>query len=32
MLDGRAIDTLICNAGIYPDKGQTLDAGYPAAM
>jgi len=32
MLDGRAIDTLICNAGIYPDKGQTLDTGYPAAM
>ncbi|WP_095588789.1 SDR family oxidoreductase [Actibacterium ureilyticum] len=28
-LDGKAIDTLICNAGIYPDKGQTLETGFP---
>lgn len=27
-LDGRAIDLLICNAGIYPDKGQRLDDGF----
>lgn len=26
------LDLLICNAGIYADKGQTLDTGYPAAM
>ncbi|MET4101694.1 NAD(P)-dependent dehydrogenase (short-subunit alcohol dehydrogenase family) [Roseovarius sp. MBR-78] len=31
-LDGRAVDLLICNAGIYADKGQSLDTGYPAAM
>jgi len=31
-LAGQPLDLLICNAGIYPDKGQTLDAGYPAAM
>lgn len=31
-LHGQPIDTLICNAGIYPDKGQTLDDGYPAEM
>lgn len=23
-----AVDLLICNAGIYPDKGQTLDTGF----
>ncbi|MBE0452419.1 SDR family NAD(P)-dependent oxidoreductase [Roseovarius autotrophicus] len=28
----RPVDLLICNAGIYPDKGQSLDTGYPAAM
>ena len=27
-LDGRPIDLLICNAGIYPDKGQTLVDGF----
>jgi NAD(P)-dependent dehydrogenase (short-subunit alcohol dehydrogenase family) len=28
----RPLDTLICNAGIYADKGQSLDTGYPAAF
>lgn len=31
-LDGQRIDLLICNAGIYADKGQSLDQGYPADM
>lgn len=31
-LDGRTVDLLICNAGIYPDKGQSLDNGYPIDM
>lgn len=31
-LAGRPVDVLICNAGVYPDKGQQLDHGYPAAM
>ncbi|KUF10236.1 SDR family NAD(P)-dependent oxidoreductase [Pseudoponticoccus marisrubri] len=31
-LEGRAIDTLVCNAGIYPDKGQNLADGFPAEM
>ncbi len=26
------VDLLICNAGVYPDKGQSLDTGYPAQM
>lgn len=26
------VDLLVCNAGVYPDKGQSLDTGYPAAM
>ena len=26
------LDLLVCNAGIYADKGQTLDQGYPEAM
>ncbi len=30
-LDGRPVDLLICNAGVYLDKGQTID-GYPAEM
>ncbi|MEL6169946.1 MAG: SDR family NAD(P)-dependent oxidoreductase [Pseudomonadota bacterium] len=28
----RPIETLVCNAGVYPDKGQTLADGYPADM
>jgi len=31
-LTGQAVDLMICNAGIYHDKGQLLDTGYPAAM
>lgn len=31
-LVGDPVDLLICNAGIYPDKGQRLDDGYPPAM
>ena len=31
-LDRRPVDLLICNAGIYPDKGQSLADGYPAEM
>lgn len=31
-LDDAAIDLLVCNAGIYPDKGQSLGTGYPADM
>lgn len=27
-LDGRAIDLLVCNAGVYLDKGADLDTGY----
>ena len=26
------VDLLVCNAGVYPDKGQSLDKGYPAEM
>ena len=26
------LDTLVCNAGVYPDKGQALETGYPAEM
>lgn len=31
-LDARPVDLLVCNAGIYPDKGQNLADGYPAQM
>ncbi|MDQ2089409.1 SDR family NAD(P)-dependent oxidoreductase [Marimonas arenosa] len=31
-LDNRAVDLLICNAGVYLDKGQALESGYPAQM
>ena len=31
-LRGTPIDLLICNAGVYLDKGQPLDTGYPADM
>lgn len=27
-LEGRAIDLLVCNAGVYLDKGQQIDDGY----
>lgn len=29
-LDGAAISLLICNAGVYIDKGQSLDSGFGA--
>nr|WP_319247263.1 SDR family NAD(P)-dependent oxidoreductase [uncultured Celeribacter sp.] len=28
----RPLDLLVCNAGVYLDKGQDLDHGYPAEM
>ena len=31
-LDGQPVDLLICNAGVYADKGEALDSGYPADM
>lgn len=31
-LKGRPVDLLVCNAGVYLDKGQALDGGYPADM
>jgi len=31
-LDSRPIDLLVCNAGVYLDKGQDLADGYPPAM
>ncbi|UYV38675.1 SDR family NAD(P)-dependent oxidoreductase [Rhodobacteraceae bacterium D3-12] len=31
-LSGRAVDLLICNAGVYVDKGQSLADGYPPEM
>ncbi|MBO9473521.1 SDR family NAD(P)-dependent oxidoreductase [Shimia sp. R10_1] len=31
-LDTQPIDLLICNAGVYLDKGQNLADGYPADM
>jgi NAD(P)-dependent dehydrogenase (short-subunit alcohol dehydrogenase family) len=31
-LAGQPIDLLICNAGIYPDRGHHLDTGYPLQM
>lgn len=31
-LDGRCVDLLICNAGVYLDKGQSLADGYPPDM
>lgn len=29
---GKPLSLLVCNAGVYPDKGQRLDGGYPAAL
>ncbi len=31
-LDGQPIDVLVCNAGVYHDKGQGLADGYPTEM
>lgn len=31
-LDASPIDLLVCNAGVYPDKGQRLSDGYPPEM
>ena len=31
-LDGRAVDLLVCNAGVYLDKHEPLTNGYPAQM
>ncbi len=31
-LGDRPVDLLICNAGIYTDKGQSLDTGYPVPL
>lgn len=31
-LEGRPVDLLICNAGVYLDKGQQLETGYPPQM
>lgn len=31
-LDGRPIDLLVCNAGVYLDKGNDLESGYAADL
>lgn len=31
-LDGAPLDLLVCNAGVYLDKGQSLADGYPPTM
>jgi NAD(P)-dependent dehydrogenase (short-subunit alcohol dehydrogenase family) len=31
-LHGQPIDALICNAGVFLEKGQSLDDGYPADL
>lgn len=31
-LQGRPIDLLVCNAGVYLDKGQSLETGYAADL
>ena len=31
-LGDQAVDLLVCNAGVYLDKGQEIDSGYPAGM
>lgn len=31
-LDGKSVDLLICNAGVYLDKHENLTDGYPASM
>lgn len=32
VMKDETVDLLVCNAGVYADKGQDLDDGYPAAM
>ncbi len=32
VLDGQPVDLLICNAGVFPDKGQSLGDGFPPAV
>ncbi|MBS0123130.1 SDR family NAD(P)-dependent oxidoreductase [Thetidibacter halocola] len=31
-LAGKPVEVLVCNAGVYADKGQSLETGYPAQM
>ncbi len=31
-LTGQAVDLLVCNAGVYLDKDQALETGYPSRM
>lgn len=31
-LSGSPVDLLVCNAGVYLDKGQSLERGYPQSM
>jgi NAD(P)-dependent dehydrogenase (short-subunit alcohol dehydrogenase family) len=31
-LDGAPVELLVCNAGVYLDRGQQLEGGYPAAQ
>ena len=31
-LQGRPLDLLVCNAGVYPDKAERLETGYPADL
>ena len=31
-LAGQPLDILICNAGVYPDRHERLETGYPPAM
>jgi NAD(P)-dependent dehydrogenase (short-subunit alcohol dehydrogenase family) len=31
-LAGQPLDVLVCNAGVFSDRGERLDAGYPPAM
>ena len=31
-LEGQAVDLLVCNAGVYLDKGQSLSGGYAPGM
>lgn len=31
-LGAEPVDLLVCNAGVYMDKGQDMDSGYPADM